>query len=189
MTASFEVIGVEALRKLLPAGAEVHVFGASSLRTGRFGKSQHWDNLLELEKALRGELRVTKDDFPKRNPGDGGLDLVGWLPIGDHAKGMLVIFGQCACTEIWDQKQYSSGSDHWGSIMTLSTAPRNVVFIPLCTRKTDGHWHRPQDHSLSTLVVDRFRLLHLLRDQGANLISLPAFAVVEGFLGKKEPVT
>ncbi|MBI5770116.1 MAG: hypothetical protein HZA93_20240 [Verrucomicrobia bacterium] len=186
LTSAFETIGARGMEKLMPAGAEIHVFGASAHRTGRFSLPHLWDNLVELERALRGNLLVKKDDYSKHDHGDGGLDLVGWLPSGDSAEGLLVMFGQCACTEDWTRKQFSSSIDKWSSTITLQTDPRNSIFIPLCPRKADGNWHKKQDHSRTTLVIDRFRLLHLLRDLSDSLVALPVFSVVDSILKDKE---
>jgi hypothetical protein len=72
--------------------------------------------------------------------------------------------------------------------MTLQTYPLNSVFIPLCIRNRSARWHRKQDMSRDTLVVDRSRLIFLLKMDVAELADLPAFKAVDDFLKAKEAV-
>ena len=62
--------------------------------------------------------------------------------------------------------------------------PLNVIFIPFCLRDTDGGWHRPQDQR-GHVMMDRLRLLFLLRGNEDGLKTLPAFTAVSELLKTK----
>lgn len=185
ITASFELISLEALRKLLPSGAEVHLFGANKLKKGKF-EGNLWNNLNVLAKDFVERLHIKEEDAPAQNRGDNGTDLIGWVKIEEDVPGIFSVFGQCACTKNWVSKQMTSAADRWSSTMTLQTYPLNSVFIPFCQRKRDACWHSPQDMARSTLVIDRFRFLALLKTDIEALKTLPAFGAVDDLLATKE---
>jgi hypothetical protein len=141
ITASFELISLAAMRRLLPQGAEVHVFGANKLKDGKFTKDL-WSNLEILAGEMLESLRVKKEDFAANNRGDNGADLIGWLKLEPDVPGLLALFAQCACTKEWETKQMTSAPNRWSSSMTFQTNPQNSVFIPHCLRKQSSLWHR-----------------------------------------------
>ena len=97
LTSSFETIGVSVFRWLLPSHADVHRFGKGPDNKGRY-TGHIWKKITKLADDLSCEPKCTKDDFAANDNGDGGLDLVGWVPWKDAAPGHLAILGQCACT-------------------------------------------------------------------------------------------
>lgn len=185
ITNCFEVVSGEALKQLLPEGAEVHIFGP------RHGGSRYTGGLWDKINLLAGDLKeivvALEDEFSSQDTGDGGLDLVGWVPMGDEAPSRLLVFGQCACTPEWESKQYSSSALNWRSYINFTAPPTNIAFIPFCFRRTDGRWHKKRLISETTLI-DRQRLLYLLRNADVIIESHPCHELVQRALEQREPV-
>jgi hypothetical protein len=185
LTSSFEIISSLALKELLPPYAEVYVFGSNS--SGRH--SRYRGNVLEkvrkLAEDLNEKIDLEEGDLPPTSSGDEGLDLVGWVPWSDAAPGRLLIFGQCACTGNWVMKQHSSSAQAWNRKIRFTARPANIAFIPLCFRRPDGSWHKPGDIHES-IVIDRLRLIYLLRDQVDAFRKQASYAVVEEAIKQRE---
>ncbi len=183
LTASFEIICLELFKAISPRTAEVHLFGANKLNKGEFS-GKLWDKIQLLAARLRERVHISEDDLAKKDSGDHGLDLLSYVPCGDSNPGTVLMFGQCACTNEWTHKQDDSAEGAWQNVMTLMSRPLNVIFIPFCLRDTDGEWHRPQDQR-GHVLMDRLRLLFLLRGNEDELKTLPAFAAVGELLKTK----
>jgi hypothetical protein len=185
ITTAFETVSQNALRSILPTNAEVHVFGTSSQGKGRYS-----GNLLNKIRVLAEDLseRVLIDEntFSSHNSGDKGLDIVGWVPAGDRGVGgLLCVFAQCACTEEWVTKQHSSKVDSWRPVMTFTSPPSNLIFIPFCFRNSNGGWWQPTDIHES-IVVDRVRMVHFVKDDYRVLQDLPVYSDIETILAYRE---
>lgn len=163
LTSSFEILSLEALKRLLPANAEVHLFGSNPYHHGRYSGTL-WRKIRRLSNDLRGRVKVTQDHFSPHDTGDKGLDVVGWIPFEDENPNMIVMFGGCACSkEEWVQKQLSSSAIAWSGTIDLETPPGNVAFVPICFRRENGSWHKPQDIH-ETILIDRLRFVSLLKE-------------------------
>jgi hypothetical protein len=183
LTASFEVICLELFRAISPRSAEVRLFGANKLNDGEFS-GKLWDKIQKFAALLNEQVLAKETDFDKQDSGDHGLDLISYVPTGDSAPGTALMFGQCACTTEWVGKQDSSSGEAWRHVMTISSHPLNVIFIPFCLRNSDGTWHSPQDQR-GHVMMDRQRLLFLLRGSEDALTRLPAFDAVNELLEAK----
>jgi hypothetical protein len=114
---------------------------------------------------LNERILVTENDLSPQNVGDGGLDIVGWLPFGDSVGGLFCIFAQCACSYTeWSAKQHSSSISSWRPKMTFTATPVNAIFIPFFFRDNTGNWWDTLDIH-DSIVFDRVRMIHLLRNQ------------------------
>jgi hypothetical protein len=184
LTSSFETMGVEIFRWLLPPHADVHRFGKGSDNKGRY-KGHIWKKIKQLADDLSCETNCKKEDFAPNDNGDAGLDLVGWVPWKDSAPGRLVLLGQCACTPDWAKKQDEASDVRWASKLKFITRPMTVILIPFFLRTPSGAWHRQTDFS-GHLVIDRLRLLRTLSASAKSLAKLPAFAHVTNCLAAKE---
>jgi hypothetical protein len=183
LTASFEVISFEIFKALSPRSAKVNLFGANKLNKGEFSGTL-WDKIKKMAAHLHERVMITETDLGDHNVGDGGLDLFSHLPTGDALPGTVLMFGQCACTTEWIEKQDSSSTGAWQSKLTLTSRPLNVIFIPFCLRNSDGTWHRPQDQR-GHVMMDRQRLLFMLKGCEDALLKLPAFIAVDELLKAK----
>lgn len=160
LASRFETFCLEALRRLMPLNAEVHMFGKNAeLTTGRYA-GRLSGKLQLLVDDLGEEARFDPDDFGPGDFGDNGLDLVAWVPMGDALHGRFVVFAQCACTPEWVAKQHSSGASAFNMVMSLIADPVNTCFIPYDFRRASGSWYKRPSIQKSVLV-DRRRLLAL----------------------------
>lgn len=159
LTSQFEKLCTLALKKRLPIDAEVHLFGAGPHSDSSIFGTLLVDKIQKLAEILGERATFDPSDFDPRDTGDHGLDIVAFLPPGDSISSKISFFGQCACTEEWVSKQFSSSDDAWGSLLTLMTRPANLCFIPFDFRRVDRTWHRRKDIK-RTHLIDRSRLLH-----------------------------
>lgn len=185
LTSSFESVSREALRKLMPETAQVHIFGKNILRHGRY-RGNKWRKINRLKDDLYEELKVKEHHYDSYDLGDQGLDLVAWVPFGDSINGILIAFAQCACTASeWSRKQSSSSALAWNSTLTFMVFPTNFAFIPICFRDGSGNWHQPQKIH-GSVVVDRVRLIYLLKDSYELFRTEPSREIVDRILKKRE---
>ena len=185
LTAAFEQLSKEAMKSYFSEKAEVHIFGTSETGNRRYSGNLY-KKIVELAKDLRDKVVVEEASLPASDTGDGGLDIVSWVSMGDSNSHRIVAFGQCACTEEWDIKQFSSNVERWRGFMSLRSGVTNVLFIPHCLRGSDGEWHRPAD--ISSVMVDRQRFLYSLANQENLLEAKPAYQVVQKAIGQREDI-
>jgi hypothetical protein len=151
LTTDFEALCKVVLEKLLPRNAKVYFYHGAG-RSGRY-KGRLFRKLEILASDLCETMTVTGDDFDENDVGDGGLDLVGWVPMADSSPGLLLCLAQCACTDKWVKKQRETMAVH--QVMTIKAAPVRLTFIPFCFRRPSGSWF--YSHNVETLLVDRLR--------------------------------
>ena len=156
----FEVISAEAIRKYLPIHAEIDVFGANSYATKQPYTGHIFTKIEALAKYTRNSLHPNckKSTFKPNDTGDGGLDVIAKIPILDRAGSELLLFGQCACTEAWVIKQFSSMAITWRNKITFDLDPINCVFVPFCYRAPTGEWFN-RDKIVNSMMWDRLRIV------------------------------
>jgi hypothetical protein len=186
LTTSFEVISLEVLKRCLPQEAEVHIYGTSPLRPPHRYPGNLWAKITRLANDIKEKVIAEESDFASTNVGDGGLDVVGWVPCGDQAGSLLLVFGQSACTPEWVRKQASSSPEAWRRKMTFTAVPYNMVFIPFCLRNSDGSWH--SGSTIQSILMDRQRITHFFERKMEVFQELPSRGIVEKILTSKEGV-
>lgn len=187
LTKNFEAISKEALKAFLPKEARVHIFGTGApSTTGRY-IGNLWQKINTLAGDLGETVILPQNKISKYDTGDNGLDVVGWVPLGDRNEGLVILLGQCACTEEWVNKQHSSSAEAWSQVMTFKARPANVAFIPFFFRESDGTWHKPQDIH-NAILIDRLRFIYLLPQKWRFLKSLDSYQIVENMLKQREPL-
>jgi hypothetical protein len=186
LTSSFEVISFEVMKCCLPKEAEVHIYGTSPLRPPHRYPGNLWAKIQKLASDIKEKVIALETDFAATNVGDGGLDIIGWLPCGDKNNSLLLIFGQSACTPDWIRKQATSSPEAWRRKLSFAASPYNMMFIPYCLRNADGTWHAA--HTIQSILVDRQRIAHFLKEKLAFFKDLPSYGLVEEILTLKEGV-
>jgi hypothetical protein len=188
VTSTFEVASLLALRSYMPQGSRTYLFGKTLHNKGKGHYSgKIWNKIDKLARDIRETNRCREEDFEPQNTGDGGLDVVAWAEIGDHAAGFLMAFGQCACSkEEWSAKQHSSRPEAWSNRLSFTVRPSNFAFIPFCFRRSTGDWYN-RINIQESILVDRVRMIYLLRERYSALRKL-IIDVVDEVLAQTEPV-
>jgi len=189
LTSSFERVCEKALKKILPEGADVRLFGSSNVEEGaesdEWKTTKLWDKLVWLSSFLHSKLVAQKDEISVYNKGDRGLDIVGRITFGDNLSHFPMFFGQCACSpDQWQSKQMSISPDRWTSLLTLNHHPTRMIFIPQSFRKANGEWQ--DKHSITqSVLVDRYRILKYMKND-EFFKELSSYGVVNTLLSYKE---
>lgn len=170
ITTPFERLVAEVLQRWFPADAEVHIFGTAAGAGGRY-RGTMWQKINLLGSDLGEMVLLPETAFNAADSGDLGLDVVAWFPLGDNLLGLPVFFAQVTCEFRWKDKQHESGRN-WQSYLKESAPRGNLLFIPYCFRDASGEWFDPK-WPTSAVVVDRQRLLWLLRGEDEPLASVP----------------
>jgi len=160
-TGVFEDLSFYIFKNLMPQGSQVHQFGVSH-STRYVGKL--FDRLRQLADDVCGDLRLTVQDFPKNDAGDGGLDLVAWHNLGDERDHIPIAFAQCGCTaEGWPNKMLEASPAKLGKKLVTGHDWATYYFMPIDLSDTrDGkmRWMEWRDVN-AAIVIDRLRFLRL----------------------------
>jgi hypothetical protein len=168
----FEVASFYALETYLPPHSKLYMFGKHPLNSGGpYSSGTLWDKLNRMAADIREGVVCEKTDFKPSDTGDAGLDLIAWLPLEtgvEMRRGFFVMFGQCACTPKWVNKQFETHYDTWKNYMSFTVYPTRLTFIPYCFRKSTGAWYN-YTKIKATVLVDRLRLINLLNGKHSTL--------------------
>jgi hypothetical protein len=169
-TSAFERLAGEMMRRLLPSGAQVHLFGTAAQKGELFHGGRLGDRMELLAKHLRGVSKLDRNH--SGSSGDAGIDIVGWVPMGDAGDGLLVLMGGATCSyKNWENKVYSTSYGRLKEKVQIRVPSVNVTFIPFFMRTSSGDWHRA-DELGEALLVDRLRLIKGLAKAGDVIESI-----------------
>lgn len=165
VTGAFEEISFHWLRNSLNALWEVRVFGAHQTLPGAY-EGNLLQKLKQLAKDIQARMQKSDDEYDPANTGDGGIDLVAWLKMGDQRGHMPVIFGQCACSPVdWEDKQLDVTPAATEAHLSPHHPGAAYCFVPHDLSANDSRWDR-SEHVKRTVLVDRLRLFKLF--EGCN---------------------
>jgi hypothetical protein len=186
MTTAFELVCRHALQAHLGSRFQVHGFGTAVGATDRRYDGTLWENVQKLAADLRVAVVAKEEEVKANYGGDNGLDVVAWVPMGDSASGLVVVFAQCASGRRWRAKQGEASEDRWRRVLQFTAPMVNATIIPYCYRRPDGSWYI--DYQVSHgVLIDRVRLMHALRhsdeDREAALADL-ADALIDELLSE-----
>lgn len=186
LTSSFELASLEVMVSLFPNG-EIRLFGSSNTEEEdtEWKSDKLWDKLEWMEGFLNEKLKISKEQISVYDKGDRGIDIIGKVPIGDGLSHIPILFAQCACSpKDWIVKQDSMKFDSWYELITMSTNPNYLMFIPQSFRDSKGDWH-DRTKIKRTNVFDRYRILRNMKSQD-KFKKYTAYPVVEKILTIKE---
>lgn len=185
LTREFESICVEASKRLMPNQARVFHFGTAMKGEDEIFSGNLFSRLNTLAELLGATLKINEDELPPTDTGDGGLDIVGYVPFADSETNKIIYVGQCKCGPSW-----KDGLDAFGKIdrlMHLTNDPNNLYFIPECFRTSSGEWH--QRYLTSTkILIDRKRLLELLNGNVQCFSSTESYKYINRFIMEEEKI-
>jgi hypothetical protein len=178
LTSDFEEFSLIALKNYLPVNALSYRFGKSMLNYDRYtGKLINKINLLASD--LKYNIKYDEDDFDESDSGDGGLDLVSWIPFSmdEHQNNIQIILSQCATGKEWYKKQYET-SKFTSNFIDFKTKVNNAIFIPYDGRRINRKFTEQKEILEDILLFDRIRILNLLQNNPRNIMSLDSFQMV-----------
>lgn len=157
----FERVSKDVMKAVMPDSAVVRLFGPNSDDRRNYYGTNLRDALLKLGEDLH-ETTMDENIQQESSSGDKGLDVVGYVHLGDSARGSLAFLGQCAAREReWPKKTFEAHPDHWRAFFNFAHNPANIVFIPVCYRQANGEWVK-NSSSYGAVLLDRLRICKLL---------------------------
>ncbi|PJK08666.1 hypothetical protein CO608_08425 [Lysobacteraceae bacterium NML08-0793] len=157
VASAFEEIAFHWLRHALNEQWTVRPFGAHQRLPGAYSGT-----LRQKFEALAQDICarcITQVNNP-RNSGDGGIDLVAWMDMGDTRGHMPIVFGQCACSpDEWETKQLTVTPSAIEAHVLPQHPGAAFCFVP--HDLSDGARWQQADKLKRTVMVDRLRLLSL----------------------------
>ncbi|MGE3800896.1 MAG: hypothetical protein AB7H80_07740 [Candidatus Kapaibacterium sp.] len=184
-TSDFERISTEALKSLVPSSAEIRHFGKTLNYSHNQAKGNIYKKLSFLSQEMATTLRISESDLSPFSSGDGGIDIVSWFNFGDAQNNTHSFAAQCKCSNDWSESR--NPSDLMTSYLNMDHEPNSIYFIPFSYRKTDKNWHQPQKVK-GRIVVDRFRLCQLLKNDLSFFSTLNSYDNIIHFLEETEPI-
>ena len=158
----FEYVCNEAFKQYLPENAMCFIFGKSGLDNERY-KGKLVEKLTLLAKDMKIKTRFKPEKFAVQDSGDGGLDLVAWVPFnGDELfKYIQLYFCQCATGRNWVSKQ--AEPDKVNNYLDIVDGYSKAIFIPFDGRSCDNT-HYEENVITVPIFYDRLRIIKLLGD-------------------------
>lgn len=181
LTEPFEDVSHKVFEILMPAGWEVHRFGAK-------GVVRYKGKLIAKLKALALDIKaefVGKPYYYKRNnSGDGGLDLVAWHPLGDLRSGIPAALAQCGCTlDGWPNKSLEASPARLKNSLRPLVPWLTYYFMPhdlLIEKSGRQDWQRGNDVTES-ILMDRYRIIKIFETHGVDAATVYHPAVIDDF--------
>ena len=176
LTTDFERISYEVLINYLPHFAQTFQFGKSNISYSKY--TGHITKKIDtLAKDLKCETKYKPHFFASTNTGDGGLDIVAWIPFENDSNygNIQVYLGQCATGKDWLDKQDDTQKfPH--KYITFDGHINYIMFIPYDGRDINNEI--TEEGSMGNyLFFDRFRLLKMITDYSL-IETLPSFSKV-----------
>lgn len=160
LSSAFEYASLCAMTSYLPDGSEVHIFGVSSRNDGQYVGSLEAKIRL-LAKDANYPVSSRPNVFRDIDNGDGGIDVVAWLPFIDdiNLDKKLLFIGQSAATMEWATKQHSVERLH--SYLDIENKTLNTLYVPFDMRDYERNI-REWTLVTTDILFDRHRMIKLL---------------------------
>lgn len=189
LSSDFEEISLIALKNYLPSHGLSYRFGKSMLNYDRYRGSLK-SKIDLLADDLKYRIQYDEDDFNTNDNGDGGLDLVSWIPFfnDSNQNNMQVVLSQCATGKEWFTKQYETDK-FTSNFINFRTKVNGAIFIPYDGRKFDRKFTEQKEILNDIWLFDRIRILNLLKENENDVFSLKSFEkVVEKIIEYQEDI-
>jgi len=176
LTSDFEEVSLQAFKEYLPTIAKIYRFGKSMINNDRYTGSIS-DKIDLFASDLKYNTKYEPHFFAENNNGDGGLDIVSWIPFKDdlNTNNMSIYFGQCATGKDWVKKQ--DDTKKFENYINFKSNISHVLFIPYDGRNIDSKFNEESTLSLN-LLFDRLRIINLLLDNDTVVEELISFSSI-----------
>ncbi len=178
LTADFEELSLIALKNYLPTKALSYRFGKSMLDYDRY-KGKLINKIDLLAEDLKYKTQYDEEDFDNKDNGDGGLDLVSWIPFeeDENQNNMQIVLCQCATGKEWFKKQYET-EKFTSNFINFKTSVNKVIFIPYDGRQENRRFSEQKEILNDVWLFDRIRILNLLKNSEEEILSLQSFDIL-----------
>lgn len=163
LSTDFEKISCEALKNYLPCFAKTFQFGKSNESYDRY-KGHITEKIDDLARDLDCQTIYESRFFAHTDNGDGGLDVVAWVPFSEDSNkcNIQVYLGQCATGFNWRSKQDDTHKFP-NKYINFDGFVNYIMFIPFDGRDLQRNFIEEGTMG-DYLLFDRFRLLKFIAD-------------------------
>jgi len=183
-SSEFEFVSKTCLENYQPVHGVVKIFGKNTSATSSYS-GNIFHRFKHLSQELDEMMLVEESHFPSSSTGDGGIDIISWVPFRDDLNGKVVYVGQCKCSDKW--KEASDPVHNLRHIISDRNKYVSLMFIPFCFRDLKGKWFQPQSAN-KFITIDRYRMVTLFSDKISIFTTLKSYTIVKQFLTEKESV-
>ena len=172
LTTDFERVSYEALKNYLPSFTKIFQFGKSNISANRY--TGHITNKIDtLARDLKYRTKYKRESFATTNTGDGGVDIVAWVPFEEDENNckIQVYLGQCATGNDWLKKQ--DETNYFNNYIDFEAHLNYVMFMPYDGRNRNSTFNEEAKMG-DYLYFDRFRLLKMINNYSL-VETLPSF--------------
>ncbi|MGG4553887.1 hypothetical protein [Paenibacillus humicus] len=163
LTHAFEDLCCDILEAISSPLAVTEVFGTSRLEEDDSYRGNLKKRLRSLASNLCANTTKSLDSDSEYDVpgGDGGLDLVSYVPI-DGMPFIPVSLAQCACSyDQWQNKQLSISDSIWRARYGNLAPYLQFTFVPFYYRKASGDFENLT--TVFTCLIDRHRIFKVIR--------------------------
>ncbi|MBO6572634.1 MAG: hypothetical protein JJ958_09320 [Balneola sp.] len=161
----FEEISKIVLESYLSKNAEIHLFGKNSTHGGKFTQiNKLKERIVALAESLDEEPILKRiDGLKETDTGDGGVDIVAWLPFEDGNYPVPVFLCQCTIGKDWIRGKHLESSVINFNYIAFTGIPYSMLCIPHLFRNSENKWY--SDYRMgSFILIDRHRSMSLLKN-------------------------
>lgn len=158
---TFDMVVLNALQSYLGEKSTGLRFGApgSGGRPKKFGQALTW---------LSEHLGIPRGVGSARgHTGDGGVDVIVWLPFPDRLHAFITVLAQCTIQRNWYTKAHDISSDKWRGWIDFGVDPVTCLAVPFVVGEGDDRWD--EIRRTATVVLERFRIAELAIDVPTEL--------------------
>jgi len=173
LTHAFESISKNVLGLMYPNFC-TEGFGTANKEGSLFYGGTLESKMIRLANCLNTTVRRSVQSNKRYTypSGDAGLDLVSFLPVDlsiSRISRIPVCIAQCSCSyNEWKGKQYTVTTDVWKQKLESIVSCHEYIFVPFPIRDAQGRWAAEEDDNIYTCMIDRIRIIHIIKAFGNN---------------------
>ncbi len=187
LTSDFEEFSLKAFKEYIPITGQIYRFGKSGLEFDRY-RGHITDKIDKFAQDLTYKTIYDAHFFANTDNGDGGLDIVSWIPFENDTNynNIQIYLGQCATGKNWLDKK--DDTDKFHNFIHFKGAVQNIMFIPYDGRNNDRKFNEEAKMNRH-LFLDRSRLLYLIKSKENDILTLNSFQnIVDSVISYEEDI-
>jgi len=176
LTTEFEAFSIDILNNYFSKNVVIENFGKNINSQGSLK-----EKIDKLSKQL-GYKTKYEDRYLENNNGDGGVDIVAWVPFWNDSNlsNIQLFLCQCATGKEWAKKPYDLDKFK-SNFIDFDTIVIPVLIIPYDIRNYENKFYSKIDFKNEIILFDRMRLLYLVFDE--NIIEkYKSLQIIDSFI-------